>query len=756
MKRLGVLIALWLFAGLPTLPEAGAQKQPDIGYLFPAGGERGHGVDVTVGGQFLAGVDGVYVVGEGVQAEVVEYRKPVPRNVLNQLAQKCRELNRRRQDHQINWLELNAEFTAFARSKKLPEMNLETFNKMRLKLRDPKRQPNPQLEEQVKLHLTIDDDAMPGGRELRLETALGLSNPMVFQVGQYPEVRESEPNDQADAGQKIEALPTVINGQVLPGDVDCFRFFARRGIRLVAMVEARRLIPYLADAVPGWFQATLSLRDAKGQEVAFSDDFGFHPDPAFCYKIPRDGQYVLAIHDAIFRGREDFVYRITLGEVPMITSMFPLGGEIDQNTTVRLNGWNLSPRNLKVKTEGKQAGFTLLSTRGGKWESNQFPFALGTLNGIHEAEPNDQPDQAQSVALPLMVNGRIGQSGDRDVYRFIGRQGQRLVAEIQARRLGSELDSLLQLTDAKGQRLSSNDDFQDKGAGLITHQADSLLQFTLPGAGTYFVSVSDTQNHGGEAYGYRLRLSAPQPDFKLRVVPSSINARPGMTVPLTVYALRRDGYEGQIDLRLVAMPSGFSISGGRIPAQQDKVQISLSVPGTPQEEPVPLHLEGWATIDGQEVRHAAVPADDMMQAFLYRHLVPMRQSLVSVQGRSRRGKPLRLLDPLPVELPVQGTAQIRLAAPKGPLLDALQLEVRDPTKGISVRKVSSDPAGWRIALTIQGDSIQVGQQGNLIIEAFRNWSRKGRDGKKKNRRVSLGILPAIPYDIVELGGVDAE
>ena len=29
---------------------------------------------------------------------------------------------------------------------------------------------------------------------------------------------------------------------------------------------------------------------------------------------------------AIYRGREDFVYRITIGELPFVTSIFPLGG----------------------------------------------------------------------------------------------------------------------------------------------------------------------------------------------------------------------------------------------------------------------------------------------------------------------------------------------------------------------------------------------------------------------------------------------
>ena len=70
----------------------------------------------------------------------------------------------------------------------------------------------------------------------------------------------------------------------------------------------------------------LALYDAHGKEVAYDDDYRFNPDPTILYQAPNDGQYALAIYDAIYRGREDFVYRITLGEMPFVTSVFPLGG----------------------------------------------------------------------------------------------------------------------------------------------------------------------------------------------------------------------------------------------------------------------------------------------------------------------------------------------------------------------------------------------------------------------------------------------
>ena len=55
-------------------------SQPQIGYLYPAGGQRGTVIQITVGGQFLRGADQVYISGDGVHGKVVKYIRPL-RNI---------------------------------------------------------------------------------------------------------------------------------------------------------------------------------------------------------------------------------------------------------------------------------------------------------------------------------------------------------------------------------------------------------------------------------------------------------------------------------------------------------------------------------------------------------------------------------------------------------------------------------------------------------------------------------------------------
>ena len=136
---------------------------------------------------------------------------------------------------------------------------------------------------------------------------------------------------------------------------------------------------------------------------------------------------------------------------------------------------------------------------------------------------------AQGAIGEIRVSGvqRLHESAPRhfgdDRRGGDGRAGDQIVAEISARRLDSPVDSVLQLIDSAGKQIAFNDDHEDKGTGLNTHHADSYIMTTLPSNGTYYVRLGDTQHNGGPAYSYRLRLSAPRPDFELRVTPSSLN-----------------------------------------------------------------------------------------------------------------------------------------------------------------------------------------------------------------------------------------
>lgn len=715
---------------LAIVPVLWAQQRitPHVGYVYPAGGRAGTKFEVTIGGEFLDGVNNVYVFGPGIQAVVVKHVKPITPAQFNQLREQAKALMDKR----------SAGTPLTEEERKLAA---ELLQKIATAVRRPA---TPAIAEQVTLEVTIAPNAAPGERELRLATPNGLTNPLVFCVGQLPEfskepakVVSERSKTSVPAAPMSIALPAIVNGQIVPGAVDHYRFQALKGQHLVVAASARQLIPYISDAVPGWFQATLALYDAQGKQVDYADHFLFHPDPVLYYEIPADGEYVLEIRDSIYRGREDFVYRIAVGELPFITGIFPLGGKAGARTKLDIKGWNLPASKLTENNKRRAAGIYPVSVRKGEWVSNHVPFAVDTL----PERPEKESESTQRVKLPLIVNGRIDRPGEWDVFRFNGRAGEEIVAEVFARRLDSPLDSVLKLTDAAGHQLAFNDDFEDKGAGLITHQADSRILYKLPAKGTYYLHLGDTQQKGGPEYAYRLRISHPEPDFALRVVPSTINVRAGMTVPITVYALRQDGFFGEIALRLTDPPPGFVLSGGTVPPNQDKILLTITAPPGGIDKPASLHLEGSAMIQGREIRRPGVPAEDMMQAFAYRHLVPTRDWMVSVNGPGRAATAWKLVGAMPVKLPG------RLFLPLGRLASQIQLALNDPPEGITL-EVSPLRNGVSLQLRANPKKTKPGLRGNLIVEAFLERTVTPKNGGAPvKRRQPLGTLPAIPFEI---------
>ena len=212
--------------------------------------------------------------------------------------------------------------------------------------------------------------------------------------------------------------------------------------------------------------------------------------------------------------------------------------------------------------------------------------------------------------------------GDWDVFEVEGKAGETIVAEVYARRLGSPLDSFLKVTGADGKIIALNDDHYDAASGLNTDHADSYLMVKLPADGKYFIHLGDTPRHGGKEYAYRLRISQPRPDFVLRLIPSRICIPSKGSAAVTVYAIRKDGFDGPIKLSFKDLPEGLESPGATLAAKQEVVGLSLKTSLTAMEKPVNLTVVGTAKIGDREVVHEAVPAEDKMQAFLWRHLLP--------------------------------------------------------------------------------------------------------------------------------------
>jgi hypothetical protein len=292
----------------------------------------------------------------------------------------------------------------------------------------------------ARVELTVPEGARQGRHGLRLVTPLGTTNIGLFDVGVLPEVRE----DAAAAGGL--RLPVTVNGRIGKEDeVDAFAFDAREGESLVFKIDAGGLGSSL--------DARVTVVDAAGAEVATSDNAVGGMDPVFDHRFLKAGRYTVRVGDALNEGGKAYFYRLTVGVLPFVKAVFPLGVPAGAPSALVAEGENLgAPQGVPVKAEAQARGGSVplpLETPQGR-PLNLPRVAVGTDPELREHEPNDTLAAAQPLRAPTTVNGRIEKPGDADVFRFEAAQGQSLVFEVMARRLGSPLDSVIEVLDAKG------------------------------------------------------------------------------------------------------------------------------------------------------------------------------------------------------------------------------------------------------------------------------------------------------------------
>jgi hypothetical protein len=146
--------------------------------------------------------------------------------------------------------------------------------------------------------------------------------------------------------------------------------------------------------------------------------------------------------------------------------------------------------------KGTKPGVTLAAV-GPKGPAEPYTLLIPDgLPAVEEKEPNDGYDAAQMIPVPCAVVGKVHQEKNPDVFRFAGKAGQKLRAEVQAARFGSPLDGILTLVDADRRVVAAVDD--------VNGSADPVLAVTLPRDGTYYLTLIDAHDLGGAGFGYRL------------------------------------------------------------------------------------------------------------------------------------------------------------------------------------------------------------------------------------------------------------
>jgi hypothetical protein len=442
-----------------------------------------------------------------------------------------------------------------------------------------------------------------GHHDVRVVGTFGVSNPRTFVVGDRPEQMEVEPNNTPDRATPV-LVGTVVWGEISAAtEVDCFALEGKKGQRVILDLQAERIDSRL--------DATLRLLGPSGTELAESRDV-FGADPFLDVVLPADGRYVIKLHDAVYAGSPDHVYRLLVHDGPHLDAALPLAAVQGSSATFVLMGRGLgaeavmdgslgvdgrplerltasipvpSPRDWDpghsqrftpcAAATGDPSfdyRFIRLSPRGAApLCSNMLSLAATAGPARVEREPNNEEAQAQTVVPPCDISGIFAAPGDLDLYRFQGHKGDVWRIEVVAERQGSMADPvmLIQKVGAKGQPsrdLAGGDDLPDAGAGarFNTQSVDAEARFPVPEDGLYQVQLSDlySSQRGDPRLFYRLLIRPEHPDFRLVVVPGSatgtdaVTVRAGGRTSAYVVAIRTDGFSGPIRVEALSLPEG--------------------------------------------------------------------------------------------------------------------------------------------------------------------------------------------------------
>jgi hypothetical protein len=544
---------------------------------------------------------------------------------------------------------------------------------------------------QVTLEVEVSPDAEVGMVSFRLLTPLGTSPEGRFLIEPYyGEAPDREPNDTPETAFET-FLPAVLSGAISrPGDVDYYKIQVRAGQEVAFQNNAALLGSSL--------QPVVTILDSDLNTVRTFGANGGAEQVAFAHRFANAGTYYVRVADYQQSGRASHTYRIVAGEFPLLSGAFPMGLRRGSSAELAVNGHFVAS---KIKVEGKPgADSEDTVTLRPEHAFNQVRVALGDEPEVDSA--------SHSIPVPVTINGRIARSGTEDRYTFHARKGEQFVLEVNARRLGSDLDSFLEVLDAKGnpieravvrpvwetavtlrdhgstekgiriaawnnlkagdyvmvggevlrvealplspdadaifegfggQRLTFFDTSAEAHAidtalykvevhppgtklssnGLpVAHLyyrnddggpgygRDSVVHFTAPADGDYIARIGDVQKLGGENYGYRLTVRHPRPDFRISVAPRNPNVPLGGAVPVTVTAVRLDGFDGPIDVALQDLPEGLQGAPATIRPGQLATTIVLRADHA-QPAAVPLKVTGKAG----PLQHTANPEDHL-------------------------------------------------------------------------------------------------------------------------------------------------
>ncbi|MEY4484492.1 MAG: hypothetical protein RL693_1944, partial [Verrucomicrobiota bacterium] len=408
-----------------------------------------------------------------------------------------------------------------------------------------------------------------------------------FSVGSLPELTRSKPNNSVETALPLP-LNSICNAVITSRAVDYYSFQGMKGKRVVVDCAAMGIDSKLTPVV--------IVADAQGRDLLVNRTGGM-----LDFTPPADGTYMVKLHSLTFQGGAQHFYRLALQEVQ---------GDAPaphQASTARVSSMSWPPQGLAAAAPSK------------------------------ETEPNNKHAQAQKITLPCDMSGSFFPAADVDTYEFAAKKGETWWVEVASERLGLATDPfvLVQRVTKTGDQETLTDvaELYDiaspmkagvyapasrySGPPYDAGSSDVLGKVEIKEDGVYRLQVRDlyggTRSDTGNIYRLIVRQAAP--DFSLvawaahmvlrqndfGTISKPVALRAGTTMAFEVVVVRRDGFDGDIELGMEGLPPGVTASGLTIPAGKVQGMMFITAAENAQSAFSVAKIFGRAQINGASV-----------------------------------------------------------------------------------------------------------------------------------------------------------
>ncbi|HEX7378177.1 MAG TPA: PPC domain-containing protein [Pirellulales bacterium] len=457
---------------------------------------------------------------------------------------------------------------------------------------DPRLTAAPKLDaagkpEANKYVVTIAADCPANLYEARLMTRLGFSSSRVFSVGALDEVVRGKPNTSLATAMEL-TMNSICNAFTSARSIDYYQFEGRKGQRVA--------IECAAKGIDSKLTPVLVLGDAEARDLVVERQGG-----VLDFTLPQDGKYSIKIYDLTFTGGPTHFYRLALREVA------PGAPVVPQPSTVAVNSFSWPPAGLPEKA------------------------------ATAENEPNNDGSRAQKISLPCDIAGSFFPAADVDEFEFTAKQGEVWWVELASERLGRPTDAAIVVQHVEGtgdaEKLTDVAEFSDipspvkcssinyayDGPPYNAGSSDILGKLEIKRDGVHRLRLTDLfgGTRSDPANVYRLVIRQATPDFALvawalhmelrngdrNALSKPMALRGGATMALEVAAVRRDGFDGPIELSMGDLPEGVTACGLTIPAGQSHGVMLVTARADAPRGRRSVQFTGTAQIGGAAVSH---------------------------------------------------------------------------------------------------------------------------------------------------------